>query len=72
MHSHGIVHELKIKDETPLLPQLTPAAGALFTLNSCDTSGPRGIEFSLVAAQSQSYFVLKLDCQIHHHQLSSI
>lgn len=42
IHFHSIVHELKIKDITPLLPLLTPAAST-FALNSCDTVGPRGL-----------------------------
>lgn len=43
MHFHGIVHELKIKDKTALLGQATPAAKTQFTLNSCDTLGPQGL-----------------------------
>lgn len=41
MHFRAIVHELKIEDITALLPLLTPAASSQFTLNSCDTVGPR-------------------------------
>lgn len=43
MHFHGIVHELKIKDKTAVLAQPAPAAQTQFTLNSCDTFGPRGL-----------------------------
>ena len=38
----AIVHELKTVDITALLPLLTPASSQ-FTLNSCDTGGPRGL-----------------------------
>lgn len=33
---------------------------------------PMRIKFILMAVLSLSFFVLKLDCQIHHHQLSAI
>lgn len=71
MHFNGTEHELKIQDKTVLLPLPPPAArvGVSLQLWCC---WPARIEFSFVAALSLSYFVLKLDCQMHHHQLSSI
>lgn len=41
MHFRSMVHELKIKDMTTLLPLLTPAASTQSTFNSCDTVSPR-------------------------------
>lgn len=74
MHFHGIVHELKIKDETALPPPCFHLRVRRHKIHSQQLwcRRPTGIELGLLEALSLSYFVLKLDCRIHHHRLSSI
>lgn len=72
MHFQSIVHEMKIKDRTVmLLPYLHLQQVHRSFSTAVMLFAHRG-QSSLQASLSLSYVALKLDCHIHHQQLSSV